>query len=202
MSGRDRTPRKAIDDANARTRTADPTDRPVFGLFAALAILAFMIAVIALIWPSSNPPPGTPSAYAQAYGIPDSLAEMIVRIADEEGIDRRLAFGLVAVESSFRPRAVSSAGAIGLAQVMPATAASLQPGIETERLFEPSTNLRLGFRYLRTLLDRYDDLTEALLAYNMGPGTLARLRTSGRSPATGYPDRVLRAAARSGAVGR
>ncbi|MFW6078879.1 MAG: lytic transglycosylase domain-containing protein [Gemmatimonadota bacterium] len=202
MSGRGSGRPEASDDVSGRARAADPIDRPVFGLFVALAILAFMVAVIALIWPSSNAPPGTPAAYAQTYGISDSLAEMIVRIADEEGIDRRLAFGLVAVESSFRPRAVSSAGAIGLAQVMPATAASLQPGIETERLFEPRTNLRLGFRYLRTLLDRYEDLTEALLAYNMGPGTLARLRTSGRSPATSYPDRVLRAAARSGAVGR
>src|SRR5690606_29606262 len=89
-------------------------------------------------------------------------------------------------------QAVSSAGALGLTQLMPATAASLQPGITREQIFERHTNLRLGLRYLRWLLDVYDgDVEEALHAYNRGPGTVARLRAQGEDPANGYADLIL-----------
>jgi soluble lytic murein transglycosylase-like protein len=120
------------------------------------------------------------------------LAEDIERAAIAEGIDPDLAFRLVRVESGFHERAVSSAGALGLTQLMPATAASLQPGITREQIFERETNLRLGFRYLRWLLSIYDGrLDEALHAYNRGPGTVARVRAAGGDPANGYADLVL-----------
>jgi soluble lytic murein transglycosylase-like protein len=62
---------------------------------------------------------------------------------------------------------------------MPATAASLEPGIEREQIFEREINLRLGFRYLRWLLKVYDGNVEvALHAYNRGPGTVDRIRAA------------------------
>jgi soluble lytic murein transglycosylase-like protein len=131
--------------------------------------------------------------YALRYRIAYDLAAAIERSAVAEGIDPELAFRLVWVESHFRERAVSSAGALGLTQLMPATAASLQPGITPAEIFERETNLRLGFRYLRWLLGVYDgDVVEALHAYNRGPGTVARIRAQGGDPANGYADLVLR----------
>jgi soluble lytic murein transglycosylase-like protein len=134
----------------------------------------------------------TVAAYARKYGISTELASAIERAARAERIDTELAFRLVRVESAFRPNAVSSAGALGLTQVMPATAEYLQPGITRAQLLERDTNLRLGFRYLRELLAVYKgDEDEALTAYNRGPGTVARIRGAGGDPANGYSDLVL-----------
>lgn len=130
--------------------------------------------------------------YAARYGIPVELARAIDEAAAQEGIDPELAFRLVRVESGFRQRAVSSAGALGYTQLMPATAAGMQPGITREEIFDRDTNLRLGFRYLSWLLKTYDgQVEEALHAYNRGPGTVARIRARGGDPANGYADRVL-----------
>lgn len=132
--------------------------------------------------------------YALSYGVSLQLASEIEHAAIAEGIDPELGFRLVRVESEFREDAVSSAGAIGLTQLMPATAASLQPGITREEIFVRRTNLHLGFRYLRWLLSVYDgDVREALHAYNRGPGTVDRLRALGEDPANGYAERILRA---------
>ncbi|HEX2207281.1 MAG TPA: transglycosylase SLT domain-containing protein [Longimicrobium sp.] len=130
--------------------------------------------------------------YARRYGISMELAAAIERAARAEGIETELAFRLVRVESAFRPNAESSAGALGLTQVMPATAQYLQPGITRAQLLDRDTNLRLGFRYLKDLLGVYDgDAEEALTAYNRGPGTVARIRGAGGDPANGYADLVL-----------
>jgi len=132
------------------------------------------------------------AAYARRYGISVELADAIERAARAEGLETELAFRLVRVESAFRPRAESHAGALGLTQVMPATAQWLQPGITRAQLLERDTNLRLGFRYLRELLAVYDgDEEEALTAYNRGPGTVARIRREGGDPANGYAELVL-----------
>ena len=138
---------------------------------------------------------GLPSAwrYALRYGIDLDLAGAIEQAARAEGLDPELAFRLVAVESGFRPDAVSPAGALGLTQILPSTAAELDSAATPERLLrERDLNLRLGFRYLRRLLTAYNgDLRLALHAYNRGPGTVARLRAAGRDVANGYADRVL-----------
>ena len=131
-------------------------------------------------------------AYAARYGISHALAGDIFDAAAAEGLDPDLAFRLVRVESEFHERAVSPVGALGLTQLMPATAAGLQPGITREQIFHRRTNLRLGFRYMRRLLRQYDgDVAEALHAYNRGMGTVARIRASGGDPANGYADKVL-----------
>jgi soluble lytic murein transglycosylase-like protein len=132
------------------------------------------------------------AAYARRYGISVELADAIERAARAEGLETELAFRLVRVESAFEPDAESYAGALGLTQVMPATAEFLQPGITRKQLLERDTNLRLGFRYLKELLAVYDgDEEEALTAYNRGPGTVARIRKQGGDPANGYADLVL-----------
>lgn len=131
-------------------------------------------------------------AYAHQYGIPREMADAIERAARAEGVRTELAFRLVRVESAFDPRALSPVGAIGLTQLMLPTAAELQPGITREALYDRDTNLRLGFRYFRTLLRYYrGDEKTALHAYNRGIGTVAKIRAAGGDPANGYARAVL-----------
>ena len=126
------------------------------------------------------------------YGIARELAEDIHDIATEAGIDPAMAFGLVKTESTFDTRAVSGVGARGLTQVMPRTARWLMPGTKAEDLYDRQTNLRLGFRYLNQLIDKYrGDVRLALTAYNRGPGTVDRVLKRGGNPDNGYADKVL-----------
>ena len=106
-------------------------------------------------------------------------ARLIDQYARTNGLDPALVKAVVAVESAFDPRAVSAKGAVGLMQVIPETGerygltADARRSI-TVRLYDPATNLRIGTRYLRDLLDRFDnDLALALAAYNAGEGSVA-----------------------------
>jgi soluble lytic murein transglycosylase-like protein len=126
------------------------------------------------------------------YGIPADLAAAIYDIAIAEGIEPALAFALVRTESAFIATAVSSAGAVGLTQVMPSTAFELQPGLDYLDLFDRDTNLRLGFRYLRRLMVHYGgDLRTALLAYNRGPTRVDEIRRRGVDPGNGYARAIM-----------
>ena len=127
------------------------------------------------------------------YTIPRDLAEDIYQIALEEDIDPDVAFGLVRTESAFKTSATSHVGAIGLTQLMPATARWIQKDVTVRDLRDAKTNLRIGFKYLNDLMQKYDGNTElALLAYNRGPGTVDRVLKRGGDPDNGYPDMVLR----------
>jgi soluble lytic murein transglycosylase-like protein len=135
--------------------------------------------------------------YSRTHRIPADLATAIYDISLSEGIDPALAFSLVRVESGFTRRAISSAGAVGFTQVMPSTAFWLQPGLKYDDLFERDVNLRLGFRYLRMMLEQYDgDLHLALLAYNRGPGRVDGILRSGGDPSNGYSSNVQNGAFR------
>lgn len=131
--------------------------------------------------------------YARRYEISPELARMIHEEARREGIDPELAFRLVRVESRFSPMARSRAGAMGLTQLMPGTARLFDRRMRSEEaLLDPRSNLRVGFRYLRTLLERYEgDVRLALLAYNRGENAVDRALRSGRDPENGYSRRVL-----------
>jgi soluble lytic murein transglycosylase-like protein len=137
--------------------------------------------------------------YSQQYAIPADLASQINDIALAEGVAPSLGYRLVKVESGFYSRAISPKGAVGLAQLMPETAFDLDPTLDYRDLFDQETNLRLGFRYLRWLIDRYDgDLRLALLAYNRGLGTVDSIRQAGGDPANGYARAVLGDGTREG----
>lgn len=130
--------------------------------------------------------------YSRRYSIPADLAASINDIALSEGIAPAVAFQLVQVESGFYRRAISPVGAVGLAQLMPPTAFELDPTLKYADLFDRETNLRLGFRYLRQMIDKYDgDLRLALLAYNRGPGTVDNILRVGGDPTNGYERAVL-----------
>jgi len=126
------------------------------------------------------------------YQIPADLAADIHDIAIGEGIDPALAFQLVKIESSFRPGARSSMDALGYTQIQLATARFYDADVTEKELFDRETNLRLGFRFLKDLLVRFDHDTHlALLAYNRGPAKVAEIIAGGGNPANGYSDLVL-----------
>lgn len=119
----------------------------------------------------SGPPPGGFaggwSAALPAAG--RAWAPAIERAALREGLDPALLASLVWAESGFRPEVRSHAGAIGLSQLMPGTAAGL--GVDP---YDPEQNLAGGARYLAQQLDRFGSPELALAAYNAGPGRVAR----------------------------
>jgi len=130
--------------------------------------------------------------YAARFNLDPDLTASIYDIALEERLDPELGFRVVDIESRFNRKAKSSAGALGLAQVMPNTATMFDPGLTDEDLFDAEVNLRIGFRFLRQLLDRYrGDLSLALLAYNRGPTRLKKLLEEGLDPRNGYAISVL-----------
>jgi soluble lytic murein transglycosylase-like protein len=125
---------------------------------------------------------------------------MITDAATRAGVEPSLLAGLVWVESGFRPEVVSSAGAIGLGQLMPATAASL--GVDPT---DPAANLNGAARMMRGLIDQFGDVHLALAAYNGGPNAITR-NGGVPSPNTAhYADTVLayqaRLLASNGSIG-
>ena len=130
--------------------------------------------------------------YSARHRIPADLARAIHEIALSEDLEPDLAFRLVATESSFRRRSVSEAGAIGYTQILPSTARWLDPRVRDADLYDRDTNLRLGFRYLRLLLEENGgEMRLALLAYNRGPGTVRSIVARGGDPANGYAARIM-----------
>ena len=115
----------------------------------------------------------------QAY-YPRAYAEVIEPLASDLGLPDHLVYGLVREESYFDPRVVSSAGAVGLSQLMPSTAASVAQKLHLvdPDLRDPATNLAIGLRHFRDLVRAAGSTTKALLAYNAG---LSRLRRWERS---------------------
>jgi membrane-bound lytic murein transglycosylase MltF len=130
--------------------------------------------------------------YSQrGYSLTPQLAATIHEAALKHDIDPEIAFGLVRAESSFRNHATSPVGAVGLTQLMPRTAAWIEPGVSGAELRNPQRNAEIGFKYLRYLLDKYDGNEDlALLAYNRGPGTVDRALRQGANPDNGYADFV------------
>jgi soluble lytic murein transglycosylase-like protein len=131
--------------------------------------------------------PGGPGTQTTTYAVQGNDAVLSTRperaadrsdlhaIADRHATDHAISPALVRAviqaESAWNVRAVSVKGALGLMQLMPATASHL--GVSDP--FDPEQNIRGGVKYLRFLLDRYDGNFElALAAYNAGPGAVDR----------------------------
>jgi soluble lytic murein transglycosylase-like protein len=114
---------------------------------------------------------GLPATGASELPADVPFGAEITAAAKKHGIDPALLAGLVKQESGFDPNAGSPAGARGLAQLMPGTAA----GLGVTNVLDPIQNLDGGAKYLRQQLDAFGgDVTRALAAYNAGPGAVQR----------------------------
>jgi len=109
-------------------------------------------------------------SHATANPAPRSLASAVTAAAARYGLAPELVDTVARQESGYRPEVVSSAGAIGIMQLMPATARSLRVDP-----WDPVENINGGAAYLRALLDQFDGRVDlALAAYNAGPNAVKR----------------------------
>jgi soluble lytic murein transglycosylase-like protein len=126
--------------------------------------------------PHPDPPP---ASQAQATDPRDTsilqstpYGEIISALSEAHGVDPLLVRALIQVESNYQPRARSSKGAMGLMQIMPATARAYR----VRNPYDPKTNIEVGVRRLKDLLDRWGAVDLALAAYNAGEGAVQKFK--------------------------
>ncbi len=103
------------------------------------------------------------------------FSRIIAAIADEVGVNGNLLHAVIQVESAYNPVAMSNRDAKGLMQLIPATAERFGVG----NVYDPESNIRGGARYLRNLLELFDnDLKLTLAAYNAGEGTVQKYKNT------------------------
>lgn len=133
---------------------------------------------------------GSGSGAAQRPRVASAFSPLIERQARARGVDPGLVHAVIRAESGYRPDAVSPKGAVGLMQLMPATASRF--GVADRE--HPESNVSAGTAYLRQLLDRFNSVPLALAAYNAGEGAV--MRHGNQIPpyaeTRGYVARVLR----------
>lgn len=138
--------------------------------------------------PALSPVASPPRGVRQPVAAPPAYAELIDRTAVRHGVDPQLVRAVVKVESGFQSRARSRKGAMGLMQLMPATArryAVRQP-------YDAPTNVDAGVRHLKSLLERFP-LDLALAAYNAGEAAVDRFQGIPPYPETqDYVSKILR----------
>lgn len=118
---------------------------------------------------------GINSTQALRLIFPIAYKDLIWKAAEEYKVDPILVLSLMKQESAFEVDVISWAGAMGLMQVMPATAVDTQPDLELSRMTDAETNIRVGVKYLAGLLKKWNgNVVLSLASYNAGPGAASR----------------------------
>ncbi len=111
------------------------------------------------------------SFYRREEGGGNTVADIIRRYAIMFQLEEALIRAIIKAESNYDPQALSKKGAMGFMQLIPETAREMQ----VTNPFNPEENIRGGSRYLRLMLNQFDEDVElALAAYNAGPGAVSR----------------------------
>ncbi len=108
---------------------------------------------------------------------PKGYMEQVEKYAQENKLDPLLVYSIIKAESNFESTAKSSSHAIGLMQIMLETAQEIGnkmnlEKITEEKLLEPETNIQIGTKYFKTLVEKYKNEKLAIIAYNAGMGNL------------------------------
>ena len=133
---------------------------------AALALVLLCVLIAALA-----------REHVQKQLYPRHYVEYVTRYAEQYDVPIQLVYAVIDTESGFRADATSSAGAIGLMQLMPTTFEwlteyQLKENLPARKISDPEINVRYGVFYLRWLYDRYGHWPEACAAYNAGHGNV------------------------------
>ena len=133
---------------------------------------------------------------AAALAYPLAFRDQIAKAAQHAQVPADLVQALMREESALDPGALSSAGALGLTQLMPATAREVAQrlrlrGYTTDRLSDPEVNIRIGATYLGQLYKRFHHPALALASYNAGPGTVSGwLKVRGSLPLDAFVEEI------------
>ena len=151
-----------------------------------VALIILMLTAVALVFPAT----------ATAINLTNKniIQKLLVDEANRQGLDPTLALAIAEVESNFDPHALSKVGAMGVMQIMPATAANVF-GIAAKDLYDANINIPLGIRFIKDLLIRYEQrLDIALSHYNGGSAVQDEFGRLTVIPATKkYVNKVLAA---------
>lgn len=149
------------------------TANGVIHLYAGGAVTSFPVSAVAEVLADDFVPLPPAPAPALPVAVRQDPRELVTQAAVRQGLPPELLHSIARVESGYRQDAVSPKGAVGIMQLMPATAGEL--GADAA---DPAGNVDAGARYLRELLLKYldhpDQLRMALAAYNAGPGAVDR----------------------------
>ncbi len=108
---------------------------------------------------------------------PEKYHSIVNKYAEQHSVPEQLVFAIIKVESNFDPSVVSSAGAMGLMQMLPSTyewlTTKLGDSYSKDDLYDPETNIRYGTYYLQYLYSRFGTWEKAIIAYNWGEGNFS-----------------------------
>ena len=129
-------------------------------------VIIIIVLAILLLWMQI-----LPKIYPQKY------CEYVEKYAKEYELDPLLIYSIIKAESNFKYNAKSNSNAIGLMQVMLSTAQEMGEDLELEeiteeKLYQPETNIKIGTKYFKILLEKYNNYNLAIIAYNAGMGNL------------------------------
>ena len=115
-----------------------------------------------------------------SYAELTDIAELTIKYSEQLNVPTNLILAVMDIESGFHRHAVSPAGAVGIMQIMPATAKEIAKKLNRKKynLFSLRDNMQFGTFYLRDMLNRFDeDYSLAIIAYNAGPTTAMKIKT-------------------------
>ncbi|MGB1919849.1 MAG: lytic transglycosylase domain-containing protein [Candidatus Puniceispirillales bacterium] len=159
-------------------------------------IIALMGIMMSLVLSTSQ-------ASASGYDNSDQIKIMIIQEAlKSRYVSPSLALAVAETESSFRPHVVSHKGAIGVMQIMPATARGVF-SVDPQRLYQPRLNIQLGIRFLDDLILQYDGRFDLALSHYNGGSRVTHTQPPSIIPSTrGYVMKVLNRAQHYQAIWR